>query len=226
MGRDCAGACVPPASPATPYIGLQGRQERCERRALQGFFRSLPESLRVAYPAADCDENETPRLLPPVAAATPLLPNPSPEPGTADLSLQEVVAELPVTVSPVPFTLDSSMHEIGDGQHVEAESDQLSEVDELTELKQAVEDHYLDWPAQTLLDMEDHLSRSQDLSVFWFFEARDRANDAAGKLEVTELPSIPEYPTNWANWKIESCRSRSAIRERKRSTGQSQKWVH
>jgi len=62
------------------------------------------------------------------------------------------------------------------------------------------------WGPPVVLDMEDWLSRAYDLSCFWFFESRDRIDNALRdefeKLE--ERPGcIHEYPPGWPQWRIE-----------------------
>ncbi|CAE7583281.1 unnamed protein product [Symbiodinium microadriaticum] len=45
---------------------------------------------------------------------------------------------------------------------------------EMVSWRHRVRRHVISWPAQTALDMEDHLSRAHDLFTFWFFEMRER----------------------------------------------------
>jgi len=45
---------------------------------------------------------------------------------------------------------------------------------EMVSWRHRVRRHVVSWPAQTALDMEDHLSRAHDLFTFWFFEMRER----------------------------------------------------
>lgn len=86
----------------------------------------------------------------------------------------------------------------------------------------AVLNHEVVWPYQTALDMEDYLCRAHDLEVFWFFEARWRAHERTADELMPSMPfeTIEEYPPNWPQWQIESVRSRSAMRARRRSTSQ------
>jgi hypothetical protein len=124
----------------------------------------------------------------------------------------------PAVESPVPLTLEESLLDLSLVEQHDEEDEGL-ELDELDEFRFNVQNHQQAWPPQTLLDMEDHLSRSFDLPTFWFFEARDKANHAAAHArEPVILASIPEYPPNWSQWQIESARSRSAMRHRKLHT--------
>jgi hypothetical protein len=86
------------------------------------------------------------------------------------------------------------------------------ELDDLAEFQRKVFNHPISWPAQTMLDMEDHLSRSYDILVFLFFEQRDRAHSQTkDDMKYTgQLDIIPECPS-----KIVADRARSAMRSRR-----------
>jgi hypothetical protein len=82
-----------------------------------------------------------------------------------------------------------------------------------------VQTHEVVWGEQTIIDYEDYLSRAHDIECFLFFEARDRAEGYTEKERLPKEPleSIPEYPPDMPSWKIESARSRSSMRARRRS---------
>lgn len=60
--------------------------------------------------------------------------------------------------------------------------------------RRRVRSHRPIWPLRTALDMEDHLSRSHDIYVFWFFEARDRVSSAVPDFKplAPKLEPVPE----------------------------------
>lgn len=218
---------VPPASPATPYVGLLlSRHEASERRLLQGFLGALPASLRVE--AISPSHSPVPRLdiagsaashearwASPVRAV-------SPSPDNCSATRRTIALE---AESPVPAVLESSLQQPSEHDEEQQFSDDESlEADELEQFLDDVRNHEEVWPPRTILDMEDHLSRSHDILTFLFFEVRDRAehrtaNERAERgLHLEPLTSIREYPPGWTAWQIESARSRSAMRMRKRST--------
>jgi len=123
----------------------------------------------------------------------------------------------------VDSSLDVSLLAASEAQEDDSDVDtHAPEADEHSRLVEDINNHATMWPPQTILDMEDHLSRSHDISTFLFFEVRDRAHARTADdrpLIDDQLESIPEYPPNWSQWQIESSRSRSAMRSRKLSTG-------
>lgn len=217
---------VPPASPATPYQGLASRCEVDHNIAIQGFLHGLPHSLGVAASQEQVaqtaplrqdllsrlDESEVDTLTPCPAFQAPFRSPPSSitSPGLLRSPNAEALdGTLPVE-SPVPLSLEASL------LNVEDEQPSMSEADEMV---LTIQCHQMMWPQQTLLCMEDYLSRSHDIEMFWFFEVRDLANTKTAKERKFQesLDSIPEYPPNCPLWKIESDRSRSAMRSRRRS---------
>merc|ERR1719491_1119649 len=211
---------VPPASPSTPFLGSCGRSEAAHRLAIQGFLHGLPTSLRaVSGEPPLCqsllsrlDESEVEVDVPwPAcqagARSSPLSPSPTPITPDSLSAPGTLRAE-----SPVPLSLEASLLDVSadDAEHLVSEADEL-----LLDLRS----HRTVWPPQTVLCMEDYLSRSYDIDLFWFFEVRDLANTQTARERKFQEPldSIPEYPPNWPQWQIESVRSRSAMRARKRS---------
>ncbi|CAE7339971.1 unnamed protein product [Symbiodinium sp. CCMP2456] len=66
---------------------------------------------------------------------------------------------------------------------------------EMVSWRHRVRRHVISWPAQTALDMEDHLSRAHDLFTFWFFEMRERIKtllDSKVSQKPVSLPPIYE----------------------------------
>lgn len=210
---------APPVSPATPYAGQQGRQQQCARLEMQGFMHGLPRSLmvvreeepaplrRALLPCLDETGVELPRASPPVATAAP-----SPRPQSLDGSL----AASPAAESPVPLALEGALEDAAeDGEMEDQDRDEVdsvaSEADEHEDFLQKVRLHFPLWPPQTILDMEDYLSRSHDIAMFWFFEARDRASTrTANRENHGDLESVPEYPPSWSQWQIDAARSKAA----------------
>merc|ERR1712216_334236 len=90
---------------------------------------------------------------------------------------------------------------------IELDDELQSEADELVEIQSHVTEHEVVWGAPTLLDMEDHLCRSE-LLIFVFLEARERADNytADERHYREELASIPECPPA-GHWKVEPARS-------------------
>lgn len=88
------------------------------------------------------------------------------------------------------------------------------EWDELASLRYRLQRHAISWPQPTTLEMEDHLSRSYDIIIFWFFEMRDRTNNALQEIQNTKEPleCIHEYPLEWPQWRIHSFDFREAAR--------------
>eukprot|EP00913_Durusdinium_trenchii_P022705 g21324.t1 len=72
--------------------------------------------------------------------------------------------------------------------------------------------HMPSWPTRTALDMEDHLSRAQDIFTFWFYEARYRARCALPRFRRSEDASL-EAPCMPSSHKEPA---RSSLRERRR----------
>jgi len=228
---------APPASPASPCLNMHFRRDESNRRALLGFLYGLPQSLYAAMPdQADCKQDQAGsndvreeaalplhrsllESLETEAVKAPCRLSPSPLPTPSCSPVQCCPDEGPVQAgeSLVPLALEASLLEALDAPD---EDILVSEADELAEFRQNIEKHQQSWPPQSILDMEDHLSRSFDFTVFMFFERRDRLNAASAheRKPAETLSSIPEYPPNWAQWQIESARSRSAMRTRKRST--------
>lgn len=226
---------VPPSTPATPFLGrLPGRRDLPDRLAFEGFFRSMPEYLEAVSqedgsslrrsllpylkdPEAELS-NETPREVPPTPTAMPLPPC-SPPPAV-EREEQECTEAAPPVESLVEASssLEPSLHERSD--YEETAESQASEADDLQRFQEDVRRHETVWPPQTLLDMEDHLSRSHDIITFLFFEVRDRASSRTENDRPwmdRRLENIPEYPPSWSHWRIESSRSRSAMRASRRT---------
>jgi len=101
-------------------------------------------------------------------------------------------------------------------------------------LSQVLGSHQVMWPSLPTLGTEDYLSRASDLGMFWFFEKRDRANQALFSPELNqELPgrlpsgswqgdydgpvlaSIQEM-AEWPRWRLASLEFRDAVRFDKR----------
>lgn len=82
-----------------------------------------------------------------------------------------------------------------------------------------VKRHVISWPAETALDMEDHLSRAHDIFIFWFFEMRDRVSNFLSDFKplAETLERIPEYPADWPQWRIDSAKLREEASKRRRS---------
>ncbi|CAE8589577.1 unnamed protein product, partial [Polarella glacialis] len=97
--------------------------------------------------------------------------------------------------------------------------EQLSQ--DAADLRSRLRRHRISWPAQTALDMEDHLSRAHDIFVFWFFEARDRVDNSLKDFEPTSgfMDQIPEYPADWASWRVDSARLREQAAWNRRKSG-------
>lgn len=235
---------APPVSPASHCPELHMRRDLCERRALLGFLHGLPQSLYVVnaewqgQAEAEAGSNEAEAVLGEAAlplhrsllecleteaveAPGQLSPSPLPTPIFSPLQPcpDDEGPVLPAGESLVPLALEDSLLEAFD---LPDEDVQVPEPDELDEFRQRVQNHQQDWPPQTLLDMEDNLCRSYGFTMFWFFERRDLLNAASAhdRQPAATMSSIPEFPPNWAQWQIESARSRSAMaRQRKRSTG-------
>lgn len=199
---------VPPVSPASPDLGLRWRRELHERMALKGFLHGLPTSLYVAL-QEDCSGDAPPRR-----SLLACLEETETEEASAGSQAPSAAFLLPQRSSE-GASAEASLLELS------MEGEVVNEVDELAQFRIDTQNHQTVWPAQTLLDMEDHLSRSYDLAVFWFFETRERANSASAhdRKPPELLSSIPEYPPSWSPWQIESARSRSAMRQRKQSVG-------
>eukprot|EP00405_Crypthecodinium_cohnii_P023690 CAMPEP_0206488018 /NCGR_PEP_ID=MMETSP0324_2-20121206/42091_1 /ASSEMBLY_ACC=CAM_ASM_000836 /TAXON_ID=2866 /ORGANISM="Crypthecodinium cohnii, Strain Seligo" /LENGTH=758 /DNA_ID=CAMNT_0053966819 /DNA_START=245 /DNA_END=2522 /DNA_ORIENTATION=- len=91
----------------------------------------------------------------------------------------------------------------------------------LRRLRRQLLNHEVSWPQLTPLGVEDHLSRAYDLSMFWFFESRDRVAcllpDYADR-PFLPLEEIAEYPSEWPAWKIRSFEMRNAIRAGRRKS--------
>lgn len=86
--------------------------------------------------------------------------------------------------------------------------------------RQRVHRHTITWPAQTALDMDDHLSRAHDIYDFWFFELRDRVSHALPNFRSTKVPErIQEFPASWPKWRIDSARLRDEAVWRRRKSG-------
>lgn len=85
--------------------------------------------------------------------------------------------------------------------------------------------HHISWPAQTALDMEDHLSRAHDITVFWFFEWRDRAFAALPEhwQPSGALDCIHEYPLDWPQWRIDSFQLRETARSARAAQASAQR---
>lgn len=91
----------------------------------------------------------------------------------------------------------------------------IEDLDSLELWHRWLERHAVVWPPPTVLDMEDHLSRAYDIFIFWFFEARDRANTLlpeSAQRPPEPLACIPEYPLDWPQWRIDSFELREAAR--------------
>lgn len=88
-------------------------------------------------------------------------------------------------------------------------------------LKRRIKRHFIKWPAQTALDMEDHLSRAHDIYVFWFFESRDRTSMVLSDFKPKDkhLDVISEFPPDWPQWKIDSMKMREEASWRRRKSG-------
>lgn len=217
---------APPSSPATPYVGILGRREEpIERLALQGFMLGLPASLHVALNQASPEPQQ---LLASLEQANEGQSSSASTSEALDMAMQ--AAEADREIDDVTEMLrrrtqrnlgveqrDDSAIEIGDVEGSDQED--VGEASELDKWRHKIICHQPDWPAQPLLDMEDHLSRSFDIRIFWFFELRDRRDKHFGGdlPPAQELESIPEFPPSWSQWQIESARSRSAMRTRKQS---------
>merc|ERR1719375_1352138 len=101
----------------------------------------------------------------------------------------------------------------------EEDEQPLSEADEL---RIHLRNYPRAWPEPSwpfALKTEDQLCRAHDIDMFWFFEVRDLASQkTANERKFQEpLEPIAEYPPNWPQWQIESDRTRSAMRARKRT---------
>lgn len=236
--------CAPPPSPATPFVGLSRRSDATHCCDLHGFLHALPVSLRIALGDADREwshtvpeehlqssplrrsllecldqtdagTGEATGQLPSTSAVQLLSPATS---STTPLPLQcspkagEAAAPPLAVESPVSPNASISMLSLSDeGDAVEAD-------DACSPRRQAIQNHTMVWPAQTALEMEDHLSRAANIEVFWFFEVRDRCNwrTAHERLDQTPLDCVPEYPCSWAQWQIDAAHARSvATRARK-----------
>jgi len=184
--------CTPPPSPLTPLALLLGRREAYEHCSLQGFLQSLPESIYVSFPDEASPERR--RLL------------------TCLDQSEEAVEEDHIE------SLPSSPEQL-----LEDDEEEELRLGSFDEVLRAVQRHDVVWPAQqTALDIEDYLSRAPDIETFCFIELRDRVSQ---RVENERMPAVPletieEYPPNMPQWQIESIRSRSAMRERRRSTSQ------
>eukprot|EP00411_Alexandrium_monilatum_P041088 CAMPEP_0175396662 /NCGR_PEP_ID=MMETSP0095-20121207/34569_1 /TAXON_ID=311494 /ORGANISM="Alexandrium monilatum, Strain CCMP3105" /LENGTH=159 /DNA_ID=CAMNT_0016695309 /DNA_START=6 /DNA_END=486 /DNA_ORIENTATION=- len=77
--------------------------------------------------------------------------------------------------------------------------------------RRRIKRHRISWPPPTVLDMEDHLSRAGDIIVFWFYEARVRA-DAAAKVQplAEKEPLNVSTSTRWTGRSGGSTRMSSA----------------
>ncbi|CAK9096468.1 Uncharacterized protein SCF082_LOCUS45287 [Durusdinium trenchii] len=84
--------------------------------------------------------------------------------------------------------------------------------------KHRVRRHMPSWPTRTALDMEDHLSRAQDIFTFWFYEVRDRARCALPRFRRSEVLPVPEDASLEAPCMPSSHKepARSSLRERRR----------
>mmetsp|Transcript_150506 Transcript_150506/g.288398 ORF Transcript_150506/g.288398 Transcript_150506/m.288398 type:complete len:577 (-) Transcript_150506:204-1934(-) len=156
-----------------------------------------------------------------------------------DLLIEQGLRELPecpphehaeaAAQSPAPLLQDMSLITLSDLEksNYQAQLSRLDEseaslqspaqqrnfAEELATWRASIEEHALVWTNPTILDMEDHLSRAHDIEAFWFFEARDRANMAVqSELLPEPCRPIPEYPTDWPQWKIDSFNTREAVR--------------
>jgi hypothetical protein len=171
------------------------RRQKDELRVLQGFLQSLPESIHVVF------QDEAFFRLPDEVRRLAFDPVEEPLAPEADVgSLPSISDEILQSDDDLEFTPTGI----------------------LSPVRFEVQSHEVVWPSQTLLDMEDFLSRAHDIEWFWFFEARDRASSrvAEQRMPAVPLETIEENPPDWPKWKIESARSRSAMRERRKSTTQ------
>mmetsp|Transcript_10809 Transcript_10809/g.28601 ORF Transcript_10809/g.28601 Transcript_10809/m.28601 type:complete len:382 (-) Transcript_10809:72-1217(-) len=85
--------------------------------------------------------------------------------------------------------------------------------DEEAALRRRLRAHVVEWGELNVIDNEDHLCRAFDISIFSFFEARDRARQRVLDMpEPVALESIPEYPPGWPRWRIDSFELREAAR--------------
>eukprot|EP00747_Dinoflagellata_sp_TGD_P162544 gnl/TRDRNA2_/TRDRNA2_180245_c0_seq1.p1 gnl/TRDRNA2_/TRDRNA2_180245_c0~~gnl/TRDRNA2_/TRDRNA2_180245_c0_seq1.p1 ORF type:complete len:530 (+),score=104.31 gnl/TRDRNA2_/TRDRNA2_180245_c0_seq1:73-1590(+) len=99
--------------------------------------------------------------------------------------------------------------EIDEEQHEDEEAEAAEDLrDEHIEWLRRIARHRISWPAQTALEVEDHLCRASDLLTFWFFESRERVFSAVGEWEsLTDkepFECIHEYPPDWPQWRKKS----------------------
>jgi len=81
--------------------------------------------------------------------------------------------------------------------------------------EEVIRQHRMDWPAQTILDAEDHLCRAFGWDCFVAYDRWHNARAslaAAGLLLDTALTAVPEYPADWPQWKIDSFDVQEAAR--------------
>jgi len=245
---------APPPSPAALFVGLLRRSDATHFCDLHGFLHALPLSLRVALGDAGGEWNHTvPEELVQAAPlrrsllecldqtdagtgeATAQLPSTSAEQllspassTTTPLPLQcspnagEAAAPALAVESPVSSSASISMLSLSD------EGDAAEAVDAGSPRRQAIQNHHPVWPAQTALEMEDHLSRAANIEVFWFFEVRDRCNyrTAHERGDQTPLDCVPEYPCSWAQWQIDAAHARSAATRARKSRSEVKPAVH
>lgn len=194
---------APAPSPATPSRGLKGRNEEAHCLSIAGFLHGLPRTLAVAFGSDSVEGNRT---SVPVQRSL-----------HSCLQQAEVAEDATCVEALEPASLKEEPSPSVFGNQMPPEP----EVDELCDFFLAVENHQPWWPAQTALEMEDHLSRAYDIVAFAFLERRELANHRASHDRPAhireELVRIPEYPSSWQKWQVSSSHSRSAMRARRRS---------
>lgn len=208
---------VPPASPVSPR-GLPERRERDHWFAMQGFLHGLPQSLHAATEAAPPCQSLLSRLdvsEVEVQAPWPAFEASCRSPPQSSLP-SPLLRHSPNGSPPVPLSLEASLL---DATRLEEDEQPLSEADELLA---RLRNYPRAWPEPSWpfeQTTEDQLCRAHDIDMFWFFEVRDLARiKAANERKFQErLQPIAEYPPNWPQWQIESDRTRSAMRVRKRT---------
>mmetsp|Transcript_29217 Transcript_29217/g.67262 ORF Transcript_29217/g.67262 Transcript_29217/m.67262 type:complete len:548 (-) Transcript_29217:6-1649(-) len=216
---------APPPSPWTPLADAATSQLAAAGSNLTDIMRKLALVSRISSPSSDDDSEKA------VQHGGDGLGSPEPcrvlldsldsvdnleATSFADLnkSLEEDCIT-PLDLEPTSQQPEPEPEELSVSSQRSKAEDAKTWREELDCFKKDIKTHETSWPPQTLMDIEDYLSRAYDFSTFLFINRRDVIEKHLPEPlpDRGELETLHEYPVDWPRWRIASFELRRTMRQ-------------